>query len=138
MSPDLIETTIRQAIEEYHQQGYSPQPNTWGIIFSKTSQKFVPTRSDYCCSPLAALIMTKDNDPEELAKLDNPESERQVAAHILETEEEFVDGFINGFDGFVKAIQSPKDATITITDMLYSHGWDLGYKLRTELLNKKD
>jgi hypothetical protein len=48
--------------------------------------------------------MTKDNDPEELAKLDNPESERQVAAHILETEEEFVDGFINGFVGFERRL----------------------------------
>ena len=65
-------------------------------------------------------------------------SERLVAANTLKTKIDFVDGFIKGFDGFVKAIQSPTDATITISDMLYSQGWDLGNKLRTELLNKKD
>jgi hypothetical protein len=145
MSPDLIETTIRQAILEQSTQGFYVKPGSLGIIFSPAKGQFVRTL-DYCC-PLCAVIMTRDNDPEKLKSLaDLPEdepwakypSERVVAANILETKREFVDGFIDGFDGSAKAIQSPKDATITIADMFYSQGWDLGKKLRTELLKKKD
>ncbi|MGO9244647.1 MAG: hypothetical protein ACLP0A_11540 [Verrucomicrobiia bacterium] len=145
MSPDPIETTIRQAILDQSTQGFSIKPGHVGIIFSPTKGQFVRTL-DYCC-PLCAVIMTKDNDPQKLKSLaELPEnepwakypSERVVVANILETKKEFVDGFIDGFDGFAKAIQSPTDATITIADMLYSRGWDLGNKLRTELLNKRD
>jgi hypothetical protein len=145
MIPDPIETTIRQAILDQSTQGVSIKPGHVGIIFSPPKGQFVRTL-DYCC-PLCAVIMTKDIDPQKLKSLaELPEnepwakypSERVVAANILETKKEFVDGFIDGFDGFAKAIQSPSDATITITDMLYSRGWDLGKKLRTELLNKKD
>ena len=145
MSLALIETTIRQAILDQSAQGFSTKPGYVGIIFSSTKGQFVRTL-DYCC-PLSALIMTKDNDPQKLKSLARlPEnepwaeypSERVVAANILKTKKEFVDGFIDGFDGSLKPTESQKNATLTITDMLYSQGWDLGKKLRTELLNKKD
>jgi hypothetical protein len=144
MSPNLIETTIRQAILEQSAQGFSVKPGSLGIIFSPAKGQYVRTL-DYCC-PLCAVIMTKANDPKTLKSLAGmPEnepwaeypSERLVAANILKTQKEFVDGFIDGFDGSVKPTQSARDATITITDMLYSQGWDLGTKLRTEFLNKK-
>jgi hypothetical protein len=145
MSPDLIETTIRQAILDQSTQGFSIMPGHVGIIFSLTKGQFVRTL-DYCC-PLCAVIMTKDNDPQKLKALaELPEnepwakypSERVVAANILGTQQEFVDGFTKGFDGFPRPTQPQADATITITDMLYSQGWDLGNKLRTEFLKKND
>jgi hypothetical protein len=144
MSPNLIETTIRQAILDQATQGFSIKPGHVGIIFSLTKGQFVRTL-DYCC-PLCAVIMTKDNDPKTLKSLAGvPENEpwtqspneRVVAANILGTKKEFVDGFIQGFDGFPKPAQPQANATITITDMFYSQGWDLGNKLRTEFLNKK-
>lgn len=145
MSADPIETTIRQAILEQSAQGFSIRPGHLGIIFSPAKGQFVRTL-DYCC-PLCAVIMTKSNDPQKLKSLaEHPEnepwteypSERLVAANTLKTKIDFVDGFIKGFDGFPEPTQSPTNATITISDMLYSQGWNLGNKLRTELLNKQD